>query len=61
MEGLGGEEERWKESLAVVKLGLRTIIPDVLLGAVIIAYLGPFTQMYRKQATTQWIKLMKSY
>ena len=47
MEGLGGEEERWKVSLQQAKLDLRTIIPDVLLASVIIAYLGPFTQQFR--------------
>jgi dynein heavy chain len=42
-------------------MNLRTIIPDVLLSSVIIAYLGPFTQQFRASAICEWIKAMTSY
>ena len=61
MEGLGGEEERWKESLEKVKLDLRTIVSDCLLSAVIVAYLGPFTQSFRNYAINNWTKVMQAY
>lgn len=47
IEGLGGEEERWKESLLKCKVDLKTLVPDVLLSSVIIAYLGPFISQFR--------------
>ena len=34
---------------------LNTIVPDVLLSAAMIAYLGPFTSSYRKQAVESWL------
>ena len=43
LEGLGGEKERWIDCLEEVETNLTTIVPDVLLSAAIVAYLGAFT------------------
>ena len=34
-------------------------MPDVLLSAAVIAYLGQFTQNYRKQAVESWLYQMR--
>ena len=35
------------------------MVPDVLLSAAVIAYLGQFTQNYRKQAVESWLYQMR--
>lgn len=40
---------------------MKTIVPDVLLASVIVAYLGPFTQQFRQKYQAEWIRLMTSY
>ena len=38
---------------------MTTVVPDVLLSAAVIAYLGQFTQNYRKQAVESWLYQMR--
>ena len=58
LSGLGGEKERWLISLEDIEHKLTTVVPDVLLSAAIIAYLGSFTQNYRRQAVESWLYQM---
>ena len=55
LEGLGGERERWADSLDEVESNLTTIVPDVLLSSAIVAYLGAFTQNYRRLVLDSWL------
>jgi hypothetical protein len=45
--GLGGEKARWTESAAFLDKQLTALCGDMLLSAAYIAYLGPFTVVYR--------------
>ena len=58
LSGLGGEKERWLISLEDIEQKLTTVVPDVLLSASMIAYLGVFTQTYRRQAIESWLYQM---
>ena len=40
---------------------LATVVPDVLLSAAIVAYLGAFTQNYRQIAVDSWLFQMQAY
>ncbi|KAK9812825.1 hypothetical protein WJX72_004356 [[Myrmecia] bisecta] len=53
--GLGGEKSRW--TLAAEALGGRytRLTGDVLLAAAQIAYLGPFTSLYRTECLASWV------
>jgi dynein heavy chain len=55
LEGLGGEKDRWIDCLEEVENNLATVVPDVLLSAAIVAYLGAFTQTYRQIAIDSWL------
>ena len=55
ISGLGGEKTRWNASAARLGEQLEKLIGDVLLAAGQIAYLGPFTASYRKEATAAWL------
>lgn len=56
--GLSGEKDRWLISLEDIEVKLNTIVPDVLLAAATISYLGAFTKKYRKQAVESWLYQM---
>lgn len=45
-------------SLEEIEHKLTTVVPDVLLSASVIAYLGSFTQAYRRQAVESWLYQM---
>lgn len=46
-EGLGGERTRWSTGADNLADQLINIIGDVLIGAGVVAYLGPFTTDFR--------------
>ena len=54
MSGLGGERVRWAEISESLGPKYNNLLGDVLLSAGVIAYLGPFTIPYRKEAVAQW-------
>jgi dynein heavy chain, axonemal len=56
IQGLGGEKVRWSQSAENLGQQLQKLTGDVLLAAAQVAYLGPFTASYRKQATGSWIE-----
>jgi len=43
LSGLGGEKDRWLISLEEIEVKLTTVVPDMLLAAGVVAYLGSFT------------------
>ena len=44
-----------------METNLTTIVPDVLLSAAIVAYLGAFTQNYRQIAIESWLFQMQAF
>ncbi|KAG8227082.1 hypothetical protein J437_LFUL007419 [Ladona fulva] len=58
--GLGGERTRW--SVAAKTLGevYTNLTGDVLIGAGVLAYLGPFTMQFRHKAIQEWVHLCQS-
>ena len=48
LSGLGGEKDRWLLSMDELDIKLNTVVPDMLAASAIIAYLGSFTQVFRK-------------
>jgi dynein heavy chain len=55
--GLGGEKQRWSDEAIMLADKLFNIIGDVLLGAGVVAYLGPFTVDFRGDCIVTWQKL----
>lgn len=53
-EGLGSENERWQEQLALLKTMQQELPGNVLLGAGVVAYLGPFTYDFRATLLKSW-------
>ena len=58
LSGLGGEKVRWEISLLEIEDKLTTVVPDMLLSAAVVAYLGAFTKLYRKEAIDSWLYQM---
>lgn len=52
--GLGGEEARWKETVAQLALDYSNLTGDVLVSAGTISYLGAFTAEFREQLVASW-------
>ncbi|KRX05785.1 P-loop containing nucleoside triphosphate hydrolase [Pseudocohnilembus persalinus] len=52
--GLGGEQERWKNTSQILKEQLNYIVGDVVISTAIISYLGNFTSVYRAQQIKKW-------
>merc|ERR1711871_278833 len=56
IDGLGGEETRWRKSVAKLEADYKNLDGDVLISAGTIAYLGPFTGEYRNSLVGAWTK-----
>jgi dynein heavy chain, axonemal len=56
ISGLGGEKSRWVAAAARLAGALGKLAGDVLLAAAQIAYLGPFTASYRRDAAAAWLQ-----
>ncbi|KAG7391800.1 Dynein heavy chain 1, axonemal [Phytophthora pseudosyringae] len=52
--GLGGEEARWKETVAQLTIDYSNLTGDVLVSAGTISYLGAFTAEFREQLVASW-------
>ena len=59
ISGLGGEKDRWIQSVASLSSSYDCIIGDVLIAASTIAYLGAFTSDYRQAMIEQWRGVLK--
>eukprot|EP00771_Trimastix_marina_P003253 gnl/Trimastix_PCT/4478.p1 GENE.gnl/Trimastix_PCT/4478~~gnl/Trimastix_PCT/4478.p1 ORF type:complete len:2540 (-),score=952.78 gnl/Trimastix_PCT/4478:132-6824(-) len=52
--GLGGESERWKESVVEMDARETNLVGDVLVAAGGVTYLGPFTSAFRNDLMREW-------
>jgi dynein heavy chain len=52
---LGGEQARWSEFAESLGKQYVNLTGDVLISAAVIAYLGPFTMLFRQQAVADWV------
>ena len=59
IEGLGGEEVRWRESVVKLEMDYKNLDGDLLISAGTIAYLGPFTGEYRSKLVGLWTAKVK--
>jgi dynein heavy chain len=59
LDGLGGERERWNEFAHQLGIRYKRLTGDVLVSAAVLAYLGPFTAVYRQRQLTDWVKATK--
>jgi len=59
LDGLGGERERWGEFANQLGVRYKRLTGDVLVSAAVLAYLGPFTAVYRQQQLVHWVKSLK--
>ncbi|CAM9445138.1 unnamed protein product [Ectocarpus fasciculatus] len=59
LDGLGGERERW--GVFADQLGDKFVklTGDVLISSGLLAYLGPFTAVYRQKQMSSWAQLLK--
>ena len=59
ISGLGGEKSRWQEAAERLGADYNNCTGDVLLSSGVIAYLGPFTTVYRSECIALWVKEFK--
>lgn len=59
--GLGGEETRWKETVAQLQTDYANLTGDVLVSAGTISYLGAFTAEFRETLVTSWHEALVRY
>ncbi|KAJ4461063.1 putative Dynein heavy chain 6; axonemal [Paratrimastix pyriformis] len=59
LQGLSGEASRWTETVAQLAQERASVVGDVLLASGYIAYLGPFTNEYRKELAARWVNKCK--
>lgn len=61
LEGLGGEKDRWGEFASQLHASHDKLTGDVLVSAGLLAYLGPFTAVYRQQQMVSWVAALKEF
>lgn len=61
LHGLGGERDRWTQFAADLSVRFTKLTGDVLISSGVLAYLGPFTALYRQRQLVHWVSLMKDY
>ncbi|CAM9371173.1 unnamed protein product [Choristocarpus tenellus] len=54
--GLGGEEKRWKETVAKLTLAMDKLPGDIVVASGTLSYLGPFTSEYRTHIAERWVE-----
>jgi dynein heavy chain len=52
--GLGGERTRWTDTCASLAIDFDNLVGDVLVSAGFVAYLGPFTPVFRQGVAEGW-------
>src|SRR5690606_34749595 len=57
--GLGGETERWTQYVAELATEYAATTGDVLVSAGVLAYLGPFTAVFRQQQFALWVEAIQ--
>lgn len=58
--GLGGEKDRWGHAAQHLQEVFNNLIGDILVSAGVIAYLGPFTFVFREECILDWVTLCRS-
>jgi len=56
IDGLGGEKDRWAETVAELTLKYDLLPGDSLIAAGMVSYAGPFTSQFRQQFEDVWVK-----
>ena len=59
LDGLGGERDRWNQFATQLAIRFEKLTGDVLVSSALLAYLGPFTAVYRQKQMNDWVKLLK--
>lgn len=59
--GLGGEEARWKDTVAQLAIDYANLTGDVLVSAGTISYLGAFTSEFRESLVASWRDALMVY
>ncbi|KER25823.1 hypothetical protein T265_06797 [Opisthorchis viverrini] len=59
--GLGGEKDRWSQAADHLLQVYSNLTGDILVSAGVIAYLGPFTSVFREECIHDWIRLCTEY
>ena len=59
IDGLGGEKSRWKQSIVDLKEEFKNLTGNVMISSGVIAYLGAFTSIYRRDCIASWVDLCK--
>lgn len=59
LDGLGGERDRWSEFAKLLTEKYRKLTGDVLISAGVLAYLGPFTAVFRQRQMISWVAQLK--
>lgn len=54
INSLGEEKSRWTEAAATLQLQFDHLVGDILISSALIAYLGPFSGVYRRNSIDQW-------
>ncbi len=60
LESLGSEKGRWKDLAGVLKEQKIRLTGDILVSSGIVAYLGPFTAVFRTQIVKEWSEMTLS-
>ena len=61
IEKLAGENESWKNLLAVNEKASEHLTGDVLISSGVIAYLGVFVQSYRTDCVNTWVEMLNEF
>lgn len=61
IEGLGGEKVRFAKEAKRFKDELEYVVGNVVVSAGVVAYLGPFLNKYRVEATDLWVSLCRRH
>ena len=56
---LGDEQVNWTRESEILTVKLEQLVGNVFLGSACVAYIGPFTGLYRKQIMAEWVETSK--
>lgn len=59
LHGLGGERDRWSDFASILGERFKRLTGDVFVSAATIAYLGPFTAVFRQKQMKAWSACLK--
>jgi len=60
LDGLGGERERWSLFAKQLSEKFSKLTGDVLISSGVLAYLGPFTAVFRQKQMKKWASLLRT-